>query len=201
MNIALIDDHRMFLEATAEALKRIESIHEVYTLNQLEVKKLSQVLNKEILDIVIIDINLNGVDGIHLAEKIRKEWPKIPIAFLTGHTNQLYFKERAVEFQADGFFTKNQPPDKFAQLIEEAIKGNKPGMLNEQSDSLKLTEDQLKVLKLLCQGYTHEEMSKQLFITTRQIERHKKKIFDKFQVTNEKGAIRKAIELGYIIIS
>lgn len=197
----MIDNHRMFLETTAEALSRVEGINEVHTFDQLELGKLNQLLTKKKIDIVIIDINLNGVDGIQLAEKIKNKWSNLPIAFITGHTNQLYFKERALEFQAHGFFTKDHTPKEFVQLIEEALKGKKPGMINEQNSSFKLTKSQREVLQLLCQGYTHEEMSERLFITTRQVERHKKNIFDKFQVKNEKGAIRKAIELGYVIIS
>lgn len=196
----MIDNHELFLESLANALRQQEGISTVYTFNQFENKKVEKVLQEHKIDLVIIDINLDGMDGFEVAKQLKGFFPEVKIAFITGHSNQIYFKERAVAFNADGFFTKNVKPIDFFNQVKQAVDGDKPGLDFIDSKSPRLTEREIELIRLLCKGFTNKELSSKFNVTIRQVERHKRNVFEKFQVKSEKEAIRKAIDLGYEII-
>lgn len=200
MNIVMIDNHELFLESLAAALRQQEGINTVYTFNQFENKKTKEVLSNNEIDLVIIDINLDGIDGFEVAQQLKEVFPEVKIAFITGHSNQIYFKERAIAFNADGFLTKNVKPNDFLNQVKEAVEGEKPGLDLSGKKTPILSDRELELIRLLCKGYTNKELASKFHVTIRQIERHKKNLFDKFQVKSEKEAIRKAIDLGYEII-
>lgn len=196
----MIDNHELFLESLANALRQQEGIKIVYTFNQFENKKVEKVLQEHKIDLVIIDINLDGIDGFEVAKQLKGFFPEVKIAFITGHSNQIYFKERAVAFDADGFFTKNVKPIDFFNQVKQAVDGGKPGLDFIDNTSPRLTEREIELIRLLCKGFTNKELSSKFNVTIRQVERHKRNVFEKFQVKSEKEAIRKAIDLGYEII-
>lgn len=85
------------------------------------------------------------------------------------------------------------------EQIYQSLNGQKPGL--EVTIKLpKLTPREKETLHYLCRGYTNQELANQLFISKKQVERHKRNLMIKFNVMNDKTLIREAIDLGYEII-
>lgn len=200
MNLMIIDNHNLFLESLAAALRQQESVERVFAYKPTAEKEILSCLANEEVALLLLDINLDGQDGFSVARMIQKTIPDQKIAFLTGHGNQIHLRERASAFGADGFFTKDPTPKELIELIHQAIAGKKPGLDLDGLLSPRLTEREMEVAQLLCKGYTNKQLAEALLISERQIERVKQQLKRKFQVKNDKEIIRRAIELGYELI-
>ena len=199
MKLILVDNHGMFMEGFVSSLEKFPEVEKVFSFYPEEVKKIIECLENNLIHLFIIDINLDGMSGFDFAEKVKNVAPETPIAFVTGHGNQANFRTEAREFGAAGFFLKDPKPRQFLAQIIQAINGEKPGMMEEKRLP-KLTLREKETLFFICKGYTNKELSEQLNVTLRQVERHKKNLMLKFEVENDKKLIRKAINLGYEII-
>lgn len=200
MNLAIIDNHGMFMAGFSSSLEKFPEVNKVFTFYPDEVDRLCQNIQEYDLDLIIIDINLDGKSGFDLAEKHFLTNSTLPIAFLTGHGNQINLREEARAHGAAGFFLKDPKPHEFLKQIQNVINGNKFG-LETQETIPRLTPREKEVVQYLCKGYTNQQLSDQLNISVRQVERHKKNLMVKFNVQNDKTLARKAIDLGYEIIS
>ncbi|MFJ1628225.1 response regulator [Marinilactibacillus psychrotolerans] len=200
MRLAIVDNHGMFMEGFAYSLEQFPEVEKVFSFYPEEVKRIIECLENNLIHLFIIDINLDGMSGFVFAENIKNFAPEMPIAFVTGHGNQANFRTEAREFGAAGFFLKDPKPRQFLAQIIQAINGKKPGMMEEKRLP-KLTLREKETLFFICKGYTNKELSEQLNVTLRQVERHKKNLMLKFEVENDKKLIRKAINLGYEIIN
>lgn len=200
MNIAIIDNHGMFMAGFSSSLEKFPEVNKVVMFFPDEVEKLCHNIQKLALDLLIIDVNLGGMSGFGLAKKISSKHSSLPIAFITGHGNQINLKEEARELGAAGFFLKDPKPDELLQQIKKVVAGEKVGLKNEEKVP-RLTSREKEVLQYLCEGYTNKQLSKKFDLSVRQIERHKKNLMVKFDVPNDKKLLRKAINLGYEIIA
>lgn len=199
MNLIIVDNHGLFLHSLKEVLKQQEVITEVYTFFPSDMEQLKKCIKENIIDLLILDINLDGLDGFSVGENLRAVFSKLPIAFLTGHSNQIHLQERAAEFGAVGFFTKESLPNELVNQIQKAINGEYPGIATQKEvDSLNTVEQE--VLYLVSQGLSNKNIAEEMIYSIRNIERIKAKIYEKLEVTNEKEAIRKCFELGYDLI-
>lgn len=200
MDLMIVDNHSLFLESLAEALKKQEDVDQVFAYKPTDKKQMIDCLNEQDIALLLMDINLDGQDGFSVARTIQQKLPHQKIAFLTGHGNQIHLRERASAFGADGFFTKDPTPKELMALIHQAIDGEKPGLNMEGFLSPHLTEREMEVAQLLCKGYTNKQLAQSLLISERQVERLKKNLKQKFQVKNDKEIIRRSMELGYELI-
>lgn len=198
MRLAIIDNHGLFMAGFAASLEQFAEIKKVYTFYPSEVEALTS-LDKLNLDLLIIDINLDGISGFDLARRILLIHPRLPIAFITGHGNQIQLRNEAKEFGAAGFFLKDPKPIDLLEQIKKVVKGERVGLENQ--DVLpNLTPREKEVFHYLCEGFTNQQLSKQLRISLRQVERLKKNLMIKFDVKNDKALIRKGLNLGFEII-
>lgn len=73
-------------------------------------------LSENTINIIFLDINMPHIDGISLAEKIRKEYPDIMIVFITGYSD-FSFTRKAIQLQVEDYMLKPISPDEFTDLL------------------------------------------------------------------------------------
>jgi len=103
LRILLVEDNRIYREAFKDNL-----IQHSPAISIVEAENADEALQKIKAtppDLIFMDIRLPGMNGLQLTQRIKKEFPKIPIAILTGYDLPEY-RQAAVEYGADGFFVK-----------------------------------------------------------------------------------------------
>ena len=141
--------------------------------------------------IVLLDIRLTGMSGISFFHHLNDNYPHFywPICFVTGHGDIAM----AVETVRDGafdFLTKPFEPEKLLDVIERASKRSRKLIVAFEfiSDYMarlaKLTNKELQVMKHIVQGKTNKEVSELLNNSTRTIELHRSRIFEKIGVAS-----------------
>ena len=81
-----------------------------------------EVLEKESVDIAVVDISLNGTNGIQLTEKIKSKYPDLPVLILTIHDEAVYAK-RALEAGAKGYVNKREAAETVIAAIRLVLSG------------------------------------------------------------------------------
>src|SRR4029079_13657355 len=74
-------------------------------------------------DVVVVDIMLNGGDGIELCRQVKDTWPKLPVLVLSMHEESLY-AERALRAGALGYIMKQAPQDTVMAAIRRVLSGD-----------------------------------------------------------------------------
>lgn len=154
-------------------------------------------------DIVIMDINLPGMNGIDCIRQARMKNPQIQFIMFTIYENSDTVFE-ALEAGATGYLLKNSSPAKIVESLKELYEGGSPmnaeiakklvirfqkqaSMLNDYH----LTPKEHEVLQLMSKGYLYKEIATELNNTVNTIKQHIRHIYEKLHVQNKAEAINK----------
>jgi DNA-binding NarL/FixJ family response regulator len=156
-------------------------------------------------DIVIMDINLPGMNGIECIRRVKDKSPGTQFMMFTVYENDEKVFE-ALKAGASGYLLKNTGLLQIAESVQELHQGGSPmsaniarKMVNLFRDSGKetpfmdlLSPREKEILQLLAKGLLYKEISEQLQITTGTVRIHIHKTYEKLHVQNRTEAINKA---------
>ena len=154
-------------------------------------------------DIVIMDINLPGINGIECIKRIRSENLNTQFMMFTIYeNNDMVF--HALEAGASGYLLKNSSPGKILESLKELYHGGSPmnaeiakklvtrfQKKNTASVEYHLTPKEQHVLELMAKGYLYKEIAHELGNTVNTIKQHIRNIYEKLHVQNKAEAISK----------
>ena len=118
--ILIVDDHPVVRRGLTQLIN-----HEPELVVSAEAENAAQaleVLEKESVDIAVIDISLNGTNGIQLTEKIKSKYPGLPVLILSIHDEAVYAK-RALEAGAKGYVNKREAAETVISAIQSVLSG------------------------------------------------------------------------------
>lgn len=157
-------------------------------------------------DVVLMDINIPGKNGIEATKEIKEHYPAVQICI------QTVFEEDDKVFAslcagASGYILKNTPPDKVLQAIREVADGGafftpsiaKKVLFNfqqqpEKAEYIKLSDKEREVLKHLVDGLSYKMIAEKVFLSFHTIHSHIKNIYEKLHVNSKGEAVAKAIK-------
>jgi two-component SAPR family response regulator len=113
MRIIAVDDEKIALEALAGAIKAIVAEDEVVTFRYPE--DALEYAKENLCDIAFLDIEMVGMSGTELAEKLKEYNSEINIVFCTGYGN---YRDKAFELHASGYLVKPITPEKVKRELE-----------------------------------------------------------------------------------
>ncbi|MEM6380842.1 MAG: response regulator transcription factor, partial [Bacteroidota bacterium] len=151
-------------------------------------------------DIIIMDIELPGINGIEATKQLKQKYPKLQILILTVYENsELVFQ--ALCNGASGYLTKNIKPNEIISSLEQLVNGGAPMSIKiakmvvesfQKNLNSILSNRELDVLRLLASGKSYKSIANTLCISLNTIKWHIRNIYDKLQVNNREDAIQKA---------
>lgn len=194
MKLLLIDDHQLFSLSLKLVIEKFDVVEKVIPLDRPHL--INDYLLKDMVDLILLDINLGKDNGLLIGKEIKKQFPNIPLVFLTGFDFEEY-RFQAELLNASGFFSKNISPEELVnnlyQIVEKGVS------FIEQEESI-LTKKEKEILNYLSQGRTQSTIAKELLISRRTVNTHVQSIHDKFNVSSTSEAIIKGVKLGIISI-
>ncbi|MBC7892938.1 MAG: response regulator transcription factor [Sphingobacteriaceae bacterium] len=153
-------------------------------------------------DVVLMDIDLPGMNGIEGITRIKKLRPRTNIIVVTVYENdELVFK--ALCAGAGGYLTKNMQPTRLLEAIRDIQEGGAPMSTNiarmvvvsfQKNRNSPLTGRETEVLELLAKGKSYTTIADQLFVDKETIRTHIKNIYWKLEVHSKAEAIEKAMK-------
>lgn len=157
--------------------------------------------------VVLMDINLGGINGIEVVRKIKEESPDILFMMCTVYEeNEKIFE--ALNAGASGYILKKTAPDKLLDAIKELYEGGAPmssqiarkvvtifqskSFPSLSNDSLEsLSKREKEILEMLSKGLLYKELADQLFISPQTVRKHVYHIYEKLHVGNRVEAVNK----------
>ena len=184
IKVAIADDHKIFRDGIRMALKDRDYLQVIWEAE--DGKDLMHKLKLKLPDVILMDIRMPEIDGINAIGLIRKEYEAIKIIVLTMYDDQEMIT-KMMEMGANAYLTKTTDPDEIYQAILTCVNDdfyfndlvNKAVLLKLQHkktvrqfypNPIKLSEKELRILKLIADDKTTEEISKEVFLSPRTIE-------------------------------
>jgi DNA-binding NarL/FixJ family response regulator len=157
-------------------------------------------------DVVLMDINIPGVNGIDAVVQITEKFPAVKVCM------QTVFEEDDKVFAslcagASGYILKNTPPDKILQAIREVAEGGafftpsiaKKVLSNfqqqpQKAEFVRLTDKEKEILKLLVDGLSYKMIADKTSLSIHTIHTHIRHIYEKLHVNSKSEAVAKALK-------
>lgn len=198
IKIALIDDHELVLKGLHQKLETIDELEVIGSYTSVEEFLLC--IKYKNVDVVIMDLMLDGIHGFDLIKTIKRECnQELKVILISGFYEEILHK-RALELGVKAFLRKETSYDELVSTIITVYKGNHviPDFLVSTSDNSILSEVERKIINLIINEYTNEKIAQELFISRRTVESHVANICRKLEVSSRIGAVREAIKLNLI---
>ncbi len=205
LKIAIADDHPVVSKGVSFLIKKDPSWELMFVAQSKE--QLLEQLKNHLADILILDVVMPDVSSTDLFSEILQAYPNLKIIAYTSLNSPILIKMLFKE-GVKGYVNKNDPLEELTDAIL-AISNDDGIYIPEQYKHLiakkydsdtdpGISKREREVLLLIAQQLTTTEIAEKLFISANTVESHRKKLFEKFQVSNMGGLITEAIRQGYI---
>ena len=165
-------------------------------------------------DVVLMDIEMPGMNGIEATRRIKAQAPATAVLALTMYEDDQYFFEM-LRAGAAGYVPKRAAPDELVSAIRAVSRGEVflyPSLagrlvqdylqrrsVEEQAPPAdELTPREQEVLTLIAQGLSNNEISDQLVISAKTVDRHRENIMRKLNLHNRVDLVKYALRKGLI---
>jgi DNA-binding NarL/FixJ family response regulator len=160
-------------------------------------------------DLIVVDISLNGPDGLDLLKNIRARDPDLPVLILSMLDESLY-AERALRAGASGYIMKQEATERVLIAIRRILGGeiyvsdlmanrmlhrfsggNRVGQGSPVAD---LTDRELEVFRLIGEGHGTRQIAEQLHLSVKTVESYQAHIKEKLSLKNARELVQRAIQ-------
>jgi DNA-binding NarL/FixJ family response regulator len=158
-------------------------------------------------DILVVDISLNGPDGLELVKHVRSIFPELPILVLSMHDEATY-AERALRARANGYIMKQEATEKVLVAIRRILNGEiylSDRMANKvlhqymggspagQSRIRDLSDRELEVFRLIGDGHATRQIADELHLSVKTVETYQAHIKEKLLLRTGRELVQQAI--------
>jgi len=204
--ILIIDDQKLFVSGLIQLLQGLKNVEIAEVL--YDGKDITRTLEKIKVDIVFLDLNLPGKNGLEILKEIRLYDPNLKVAILSMYS-EIAIAKKCQSLGANAYLTKDTSLQTLAEVIFHLDKY--PFYLSpEIADKIKVnhikadhfikmtavTSREMEVIRLLVKGYSSTEIGTKLFISAETVKSHRKNIFQKLEVNKLSELIIKANKYG-----
>lgn len=211
IRVMIVDDHALVRAAVAQAIRApdVEMVAEAATAE--EALRLAPEVRP---DVLLVDIDLPGMDGVELVRELAPRLPETRIVMLTVSASDHHLLD-ATRFGAEGYLTKDLSPEALlravrsasagelamprrmaARLVRHLVEDSRRSTSSTSTDPAlgMLTAREREVLHLLAQGLTDREIAGTLTVSPRTVETHVSSVLHKLGARNRAEAARRHLE-------
>lgn len=196
MKILIADDHPLTLQGTVSYVEKMG--HKV-VCSCSNGKAALNYIQLHTPDLAILDLNMPGIDGIEVAQKVFENKSQTKIVLLTMH-NEMSILNKAKEYNIYGYILKDKAFPDLENCLKEIENEKKYFSASmhkdfklETADSndllSSLTLSERKIIELIATQKTSKQIAELLFLSEKTVEGHRTKIIEKLGIPKEKNAL------------
>ncbi len=194
INILIADDHAIVREGLKQIVaeeKELKVSSEASNSEELLVE-----LTRQEFDIIILDINMPGKNGLDILKDLGDKYPDTPVLILSMYGEEQY-GIRALKAGAAGYLKKESAPDELVLAIKRIVSGKKyitPQLAENLASNLSykqkrnqhqnLSDREYEVLCKIAEGKSINEIADDLFISVHTIYTYRNRILEKLNLKN-----------------
>lgn len=198
IRVMLVDDHPLVRDGVAARLEATPDIQVVGEAGRAD--EALRLVRERRPDIVLMDIGMQGVNGIEATALLMAE-PRPPIVLMLSMYDKPEFVQRALAAGARGYVLKDAPAGEIVSAIRTAVDGGTylsaalaSRLFQAPATRLQLTEREEEILTLLGQGQSSKQIARVLNIGVRTVDTHRQSIRRKLDLEGPADLIRYAVE-------
>lgn len=206
IEVWIVEDNPTYRRGLARTLSMASGLSCSRQFDRAE--SLFSALSEETPEVVMLDVQLPGMDGISALNQIRQDHPELRTVMLTSFddSDKIF---RAVCAGASGYLLKSARREEIARAIRDAFNGGAPmtpsvsrKVLDRFAevpppggghDDYALTDREKDILRLMADGLIKKEIADHLEISVHTVTTHIRSIYEKLHVNTNTGAVAKAI--------
>lgn len=213
IKIAIAEDHQLMRQGMVSLLREEDHLEIVFDVGNGQ--ELLNELDKTQVDIVLLDLDMPIVSGQQALKVIQKKYPSTLVIIISMFYSDDFISE-CITTGARGFLPKNSDIEEVINAIDSVFSQGyyfndkiskvllhrliseenvKPSFLGGE-----LSEKEIEVIKLICEGHSNKEISAILHKSVRTIEAHRNNIKEKSNSKNTAGIVIYAIKKGYFSV-
>lgn len=193
LSVVIADDHNLFINGLWMLLNDEPDIEVIDTA--ANGRELLSMLIKSQPQLLLLDINMPGMNGFDLLKHVRDVYPKIKVVMLSTY-NEEHLVEKAKAGGASGYIFKNAEKGDLLQAMRLVGQGGQcfPVRQSVNTSSLsgsdpflkqfQLTKREIELLQLIKQDFTNQQMADHLHLSIYTVETHRKNIMQKLNLKN-----------------
>lgn len=200
-SLLIADDHNLFNEGVKNLLsENYEIVAQIY-----DGTGVIPAIQEKSPDVVILDINLPGINGLTLAREIKSGFPAVKIIFLSMYM-EMRFVEEAKRLKVNGYLLKHSTKEELTGGIEQMLAGNdfwdpkldrdKPAEDDLFVKKFSLSPREIEIIGLIRSGFSTQEIAQKLCLSHETVKTHRKNIYYKLNISKSTELIRFANENG-----
>ena len=202
ITVSIVEDSDKFRTALARVLDRAEGFRCIS--NYPNAEDALKALPKDQPEVVLMDINLPGMNGVECVRQLKQVMPKLQVMMLTVYedTENIF---NALAAGATGYMLKRTPQPQLLEAIREVHRGGSPMTTHiarkvvlsfqQSAASAQATENlsprEQEVLDCLAQGFLYKEIAEKLGISYETVHTYIRRIYEKLQVRTRTEAVAK----------
>ncbi|MDM5427275.1 helix-turn-helix transcriptional regulator [Bacillus mycoides] len=213
IRLCIVDDHSFIRESLHTILDGQEDLQVVGMAEDGE--RALELCERLKPDVVLMDLEMPNLDGIHATKMIKKKWPGIRVLILSTFQNTERAKE-IIRNGADGYLLKSIDSRELAESIRLVYRGGtminhdlfhrmweeneEIGSFESKSDGKEygLTKRELEILELLSQGSRYKTIASKLYLSNGTVRNYASNLYEKLGVKNREEAVQKAKDIGLL---
>lgn len=204
-NIVVVDDHPLVMKGIEKVVQKMVDMQVIGEAANW--KQLQDLLNKQLPDIIILDLNLPGKNGLDILKDINVMYPSVPVLILSMHSEER-FAVRSFKAGAMGYLNKSSIPEhlpkaiqkilvekrkyvsqEIAELLTDHIDSNKSGELHDN-----LSDRELQVMCAIASGRDVHEIAEGFSLSPQTVYSYRARIKKKMKLSSNVEMTRYAIE-------
>lgn len=198
VHILLVDDHPLVRDGLRA---RLETIPHFYVV--AEAANADEALGhaaSQTIDLMLMDINLNGMNGIELTARFNTLHPEIAVLMLSMHDKAEYVMQ-AIQAGARGYVLKDAPASDIITAIDTVMSGGlyySAGLAKQLTQPMVpaqlLTPREREIIQCIAIGKSNKHIARELDLSVRTVETHRLNIKRKLGIEGQADLIRFALE-------
>ncbi|GAB4093992.1 response regulator transcription factor [Flaviaesturariibacter terrae] len=203
VRIFIADDHQILVDGLISFFEKTEHVEVVGAAN--DGRSLLSNLQAADPDIVLLDLNMPGMDGVTALEQITARFHRVRVIILSNYQQSGLIKS-CEQKGAWGYLLKNGSMDDLLDAIDGVMEGKKqfpappeaveekPHYLDSFLQQYSLTNREVDIIRSICSELSSKEIASQLHISEFTVNTHRRNIMRKLNVRNAAGIINFAAQ-------
>ena len=192
IRVAVVDDHPLVREGTAALVDRQDDMQIAGTAGSLD--EVRAILDAGTVDVLLLDLRLGQESGFELLRAGSRPTPAVVV--LTSYDYPQY-AAAALRLGAAGFVVKTAPTAELLDAVRRAAAGGlafgvRPG------NGVVLSDREREVLRLVVDGASNDEIGSRLGISSRTVESHLRRLFERLAAASRTELASRAIREGWL---
>jgi len=204
--ILLVDDHEVLRQGVAKVLGA--GFPGVELGEAADSSQALALLEGSSWQMVLLDINMPGRNGLQLLEEVRGRWPHLPVVILTGYPEEA-LAVRCLKLGAAGYLTKASAAAELLLAVRRVLDGGRYvnaalgehlaallGSVGQGEAHELLSARELQVLRMVASGRSQREIAAELHLSEKTISTYRSRFGEKLGLTRTADLVRYALKYG-----